>query len=391
MYCPYCDNGNHSLNSCNNFKQFTREQKVNWVKEKNGCWRCGRDHHAKDCNLKMRCKTCNHRHLIVLHEVSEKSPEGTEKAQDQTEAANSVLLNTTKKVLNVDKPPADRKALLKLSMVLLRNGERTMETFAILDDGSERIILHAVAHQLGLKGQPEDITLRTVRQEMQVLHGAAVSFTVSPTTEPRKMYRIQGAFTAKQLGLAKHSHPVSALQQRFRHLRGLPLQQFIDVQPVLLIGSDYPHLITPVEPVRLGPPGGPAAVKTRLGWTLQGPAQELRHSLTEQQCLFTSTLPSSVDLYRQVERLWQMDILPWRCEKASTRSRQDQEAIGLLEARTVRVEVDGVGRYATPLLCVKNMPTLQAPKEAMLSQLRSIEKRLAKASEQAQTYKAEIY
>lgn len=35
-----------------------------------------------------------------------------------------------------------------------------------------------------LKGQPEDITIRTVQQELQVLHGAAVSFTISPAAEP---------------------------------------------------------------------------------------------------------------------------------------------------------------------------------------------------------------
>lgn len=69
----------------------------------------------------------------------------------------------------------------------------------------------------------------------------------------------------KRLGLAKHAHPVSALQQEFHHLKGLPLQQVNEAEPLLLLGSDYPHLITPVEPVCLRPPGGPAAIKTRLG------------------------------------------------------------------------------------------------------------------------------
>ena len=273
MYCPYCDNGNHTLNGCSNFQRLTREQKESWVKEKNGCWRCGRDHHARECNLKMRCKTCNRRHLMVLHEVSERVPERP--------------VNTTNEVLYIDRPAAGRKVLLKLSKVLLRNGDKTMEAFAILDDGSEcPILLHAAAQQLGLKGQSEDITLRTVRQELQVLYGAAVSFTISPATEPKRLYHIRGAFTAKQLSLAKHTHPVSALQRKFRHLQGLPLQHIVEAQPLLLIGSDYPHLITPVEPVCLGPPGGPAAIKTRLGWTLQGPAQGLKHGFTEQQCLF---------------------------------------------------------------------------------------------------------
>lgn len=57
-----------------------------------------------------------------------------------------------------------------------------------------------------------------------------------------------------------------------------------------------------------------------------------------------------------------MDVLPWQSKKMSTRSRQDQEAVKILESKTVRVEVDGVKCYATPLLRVKNIPVLKATK-----------------------------
>ncbi len=84
-----------------------------------------------------------------------------------------------------------------------------MEAYAILDDGSERtIILHDAMQKLRLVGEPEDLVLRTVKQETQVIHGAAVTFTVSPTVNPSKAYKIRNAFTAKGLGLAEHTHPV---------------------------------------------------------------------------------------------------------------------------------------------------------------------------------------
>ena len=73
-----------------------------------------------------------------------------------------------------------------------------------------------------------------------------------------------------------------------------------------------------------------------------------------------------------------------------SRSRQDKNAIGLLEERTVRMEVDGIQRYATPLLRVKNMPKLQAPKEAVIALLRNTERRLAKDPKQAAAFCAEI-
>ena len=57
---------------------------------------------------------------------------------------------------------------------------------------------------------------------------------------------------------------------------------------------------------------------------------------------------SDNELLQNVERLWQMDRLPY--EKTMTRSKQDCRAVDLLEHKTLCVEVDGKPRYATPLL-----------------------------------------
>ncbi|KAI3370007.1 hypothetical protein L3Q82_024436, partial [Scortum barcoo] len=139
--------------------------------------------------------------------------------------------------------------------VLLRNGDHTLETYAILDDGSERtILLQEAVQRLHLQGTPESLTLRTVRQD---------------------------------------------------------------------------------------------------------------------QCLFVSTTSPAAELFKQVEKLWQLETLPYRNEKLLTRSRRDQEAMNLLEAKTRRVEVDGVLRYATPLL-------------------RHREKRLGRDPVKAEAYQAEI-
>lgn len=57
-----------------------------------------------------------------------------------------------------------------------------------------------------------------------------------------------------------------------------------------------------------GPPGGPVAIRTRLGWTLQGPARIVEQQLRPQQCLLTSTVPTNMELLRNVEKLWQLAI-----------------------------------------------------------------------------------
>jgi len=170
----------------------------------------------------------------------------------------------------VDKPAQGNRVLLKVIQVLLHHGNCTLETYAILDDGSERtMLLPAAARDLGLPGTPEDLALRTIQQDVQTLHGSSVSFCISPAAKPKTSFLITGAFTATRLGLADQSYPMDRLRKQYSHLTGLPIQPFQNARPLGLIGADQPHLITPIKPVRLGPPGGPAAVLTRLGWTLR--------------------------------------------------------------------------------------------------------------------------
>ncbi|KAG5274636.1 hypothetical protein AALO_G00138470, partial [Alosa alosa] len=281
IYCPYCENDCHYLNQCSNFQMLASDQKTAWIKTNYRCWRCGRKHQAAKCRLKATCQTCKGKHLSVLHDVNARPQSEGEKPQAVAKPSTGTLY--------LDRPDHSNTVLLKVVKVLLYNGPCTLTTYAILDDGSERtILLHDAVKHLGLVGQPEDLSLRTVKKDAQVITGANITFTLSPASQPQRKFKITGAFTAEQLGLASHSHPVAKLCDKYHHLRDLPLQPLDNVQPLLLIGSDYPHLITPLEPVRLGPPGGPAAIKTRLGWTLQGPTKLLQHRLSPQQCLFTA-------------------------------------------------------------------------------------------------------
>ncbi|XP_073719530.1 uncharacterized protein [Misgurnus anguillicaudatus] len=149
-----------------------------------------------------------------------------------------------------------------------------------------------------------------------------------------------------------------------------------------------PQLLTPIQPVRIGPTGSPIAVCTKLGWSLQGPTTLTQDTVTEQQCLHLATAPSE-ELLRNVERLWQLDTLPYSA-KVVTRSKQDQQALTLLQTATTRVDINGTLRYATPLLCRTPEITLHAPKEAVLPSLRSTERRIARDPKKVESYCNEI-
>lgn len=82
--------------------------------------------------------------------------------------------------------------------------------------------------------------------------------------------------------------------------------------PLVLIGAEYIHLITPIQPVKSGPH---AAIRTQLGWTLQGP--------------------------RKV-------------------------AVQLLESQTTRVTMGRIDRHATPLICASVWASMKAPIKAAM-------------------------
>lgn len=165
---------------------------------------------------------------------------------------------------------------------------------------------------------------------MQTLDIASVSFYIFTYSNPKKQYFISGAFTAPLHDLVDHSYPIPKLQKQYKHLVGLLLQYFEKAKPLVLVGEDQTHIIT--------------------------------------------------ELFKNVERLRQVDVLPFQNEKECTRSKQNQKAIKLLETKTVRVDVDEIYCYATPLLRKSDMHYLHATMEAVMPRLRSTEGKLARFS-----------
>ncbi|KAK3544493.1 hypothetical protein QTP86_013149 [Hemibagrus guttatus] len=251
-YCPFCDKTEHYLSQCASFTKLTSDQVRTWIHSNNRCWRCARAHHATQCNLKKPCNICQGTHLRPLHEVNV-NPSHKE---DSANVEKSCLTNSSPDRFFLDKPSVGGRVMLKVVPVNLHYEDRTLDTFALLDDGLERTILLSTAVKaLGIQGVPEELPLWTVRDDIQVLNGSSISFQISPLCKPQTCYKINHAFTAERLNLSRQSYPVEQLQQKYRHLRGLPIRTFMDVQPLLLIGSDQPHLITPTEPVRWRGPG----------------------------------------------------------------------------------------------------------------------------------------
>lgn len=67
-----------------------------------------------------------------------------------------------------------------------RNETKTLDTHTVLDDGSEKTIIHpAAAQRLGLLQEEELLPLRTIKLDVVKLRGASVSFKVSAAGTPQ--------------------------------------------------------------------------------------------------------------------------------------------------------------------------------------------------------------
>uniref|UniRef100_A0AAV2MMI3 Uncharacterized protein n=1 Tax=Knipowitschia caucasica TaxID=637954 RepID=A0AAV2MMI3_KNICA len=126
-YCPFCDSVQHYMNQCSNFKLMSMDQKTQWIKTHNRCWRCGREHQAAKCNLKAKCKQCERKHLDVLHEVNT-SQSATATANTKAPEASTCLVSSVSETLYLDRPASSRQVLLKLSRVILHSGNKEKTT-----------------------------------------------------------------------------------------------------------------------------------------------------------------------------------------------------------------------------------------------------------------------
>lgn len=94
---------------------------------------------------------------------------------------------------------------------------------------------------------------------------------------------------------------------------------------------------------------------------------------TPRQCLLTSLVPVQDELLHHIQKLWQLDTVPYRECKEVSHSKQDQETLQLLDLKTLTLEIEGVHHLATPLLHHRDMPLLNAQRDSVLPNLCSVD------------------
>ena len=140
----------------------------------------------------------------------------------------------------------------------------------------------------------------------------------------RNVVELSNVFSRAKLPVTVDDIPVQSDVERWFYLKDINLP-CIDADIELLIGSDAPKLVEPHEVQRSGD-GGPYAVRTLLGWTINGPLGRPSKSVRT-----TNRIQSHAVLDQQFTRFCEMEFNDSQFSIEKGLSQDDERALAIME------------------------------------------------------------
>ncbi|XP_076385089.1 uncharacterized protein LOC143263989 [Megachile rotundata] len=242
--CAFCKKDNHPSPKCLFFAREPVSKRWDLVKKYNLCFGCLRPGHSRnDCKSEM-CKVCKRQHHILLH-----------KYVDANSAENE----------------AQCGAISGGETVRAGGPKRTIDTFALLDEGSTvTLIDDRLARDLGVKGSRIDVSIKGIGEgEIRLENSKKVDFDVEGIFGT---HRIRGAITVKNLKFPTQSISRDIIARIHDAAKDVEIRPYHGARVELLIGQDNWDLIVTRELREII--GTDLAVsRSRLGWTVHGSAK----------------------------------------------------------------------------------------------------------------------
>ena len=375
--CPLCE-GLHMLCTCEQFRKLTRYKRGGFLKQRGLCFKCfGRGHMAKDCKIEVKCSVDNcsdkdsHHTLMHKFKVHDGLVERNEEAGTYSCAAVSSLQKS---------PRWSRPCLLTVP-VTVRSDTKEIQTYALLDTGSELTFCdRRIVNELQLSGPEKMITVQpfSTTSRAEEVFGMSVSMSVSPVNVIGDL-NFENVTAVDNLPFTPHLVPNEDELEFWGDYWNLRFPSTRNKSIGLLVGVDNVRAIMPLE-YRYGPEGGPDAIRTPLGWTICGP---LKHESDKATSMYvhlheTETAPgigilSPIDSVRETEL-------------KTNQSSEDRIAYSRMKREIEHVD----GHFQLPLLWREREPHLPDNRYIAEKRLLSLKRRLAKDEKLHKRYTEEI-
>lgn len=163
----------------------------------------------KDCKSTYTCKIqgCNRKHHTLLHIEKPR--------QDEEENANT----------NSHTSERCNKTFLQVLPVKISNGNRMIETNALLDTGSDSTFIRQdIVEKLNLTGANRPLKLSNVMSVSKSINSKLVSFSISSNSHPENV-QIENAWVVKDLNLPNSKVSVHEMKDKWPHLRHVDIPE----------------------------------------------------------------------------------------------------------------------------------------------------------------------
>ena len=280
--CPCCD-GRHDLPKCRQFQGLPVERRAEIAKLNARCFRCLETGHiGAGCSKRTVCGKdgCKAKHHYLLHAAPRIFPgirnSTSSEPNEITHENNLGIQDEPTSFVGVTRPENNVTLLPIVPMIVSSSNGKRLETFGLLDKGSEVTMIDSeAAKKLGLEGKTSAMRFNTFHSHDPVINIKEVSFTVT-ALDGSATFALTDCYAVPKLELRRRNVDLKDLQQRLPHLTRFELTETRADRVSILIGSDNP-LVHDVYEKRRNPldKKAPEANLTPIVWCLVGPIRRL--------------------------------------------------------------------------------------------------------------------
>ena len=355
MHCAFCGD-DHRLYLCDSYKALKSDQKLKVIVDKKLCENCLLSNHMVDrCLRPSMCGIggCQGKHSRFIHQCRVDN--------NQSNSGKQTTSGFTNVCDNVCIPMVQVKV----------NNKYT--SLALLDTCSTgTFCTKRLANKLGLKGVAVKYELSTLNNKCLFQETSLIPNLIVQSESNDEMTNLRNVHIVDDIPMKNVTTDIS----KFKHLKDLPevpSRGELDI----LIGQDNSEVLIPLE-VRVGETNQPFAVRTMLGWSLQGYSDEgISVNKTSNKVVSHFIVGNKVKndyemLDEKVERLWKIEDEGLGLDNSCTSmSNDDLNVLKFWDDNVTVVE----GHYELP---IPWKPDVSVPDnhELALSRLKSLKKGL---------------
>ncbi len=274
-----CCSKNHTLDQCPHLEEKTHRDKIAFIRKKGICFGCLRiGHLSKDCEKRLTCKVCNQNHPSVLHINQKERASNTDPNQSRKPSTSNavVSLQTCGQT-----GAGNSDGILSILPVQVKSskGNKIIQTYAFLDPGStDTFCSETLMRKLNLNGRKAQISLLTMGPKASVSSYLLKDLEIASLTG-KQFYDLPKVYTQKRMPVSTSNIIKKEELAKWPYLDGVVLPR-IQAEVELLIGTNASKLLEPWEVVN-SHGDGPYAIKTLLGWVINGSLSDYSEERSE--------------------------------------------------------------------------------------------------------------